>query len=178
MQVEYTTTFADFKAAQTLYLRARPGAGLRFKLWMYGLPLLSILFTGLALHSMTTHPHRGEGALVGIAGYLVVLTILLVALRPWNLKRLYNKRRRITGVEKLTTATFDFDETMVRSGYPGRSEGQFHWQSIVDYAEDQAIFLLFISSKAFLYIPKRAMTEDQRQALRELLQSKGKTSAC
>ena len=178
MTVEYITSFEDFSAAQALYLRSRKRAGLRFKLWMYGLPTLALLFTAGALWDIYTGQSRTGGAFSVLAAYTLLLTILVVVLRPWNLKRVYKKQRKTWGTDSFDEAIFGFDETAVRSGYSGKREGQFNWDSIVDYAEDPKVFLLFISKKAFLYIPKRAMNEEQWQSLRELLQRNGKELAC
>ena len=178
MTIEYISTFEDYKAGQALYLRSRRRAALRYKLWMYGLPTLSILLTAGAVWNIYTRQARDGGVYGVLAAYSILLTIVVVLLRPWNLKRLYKKQRKLNGVENLSTVMFAFDDTLVRSGYPGRSEGQFTWESIVDYAEDETVFLLFISQKMFLYIPKRAMSGEQWQEFREMLQAKGKQIAC
>jgi uncharacterized membrane protein YhiD involved in acid resistance len=176
--VDYTTTFEDYRAAQALYLRSRRWPGLRYKLWMYGLPTAAIVLTSCALWEL----YRGQPSSVagfgGAAVYAIIMTIVVVFLRPWNLKRLYKKQRKTAGVEALNAVRFSFDESLVRSGYPGRSEGQFSWDAIGDYAEDKEIFLIFISKKMFLYIPKRAMADEQWNELRDMLQAKGKEYAC
>jgi hypothetical protein len=178
MTVEYTTSFEDYKAAQTLYLRARRWPGFRFKLLMYGLPALSVLFIAGAIWNICKHNARSGGVFSGLAAYAVILTVVVVVLRPMNLRRLYRKRRKIAGVEKLDTVFFGFDEEFIRSGYPGRSEGQFRWDAVVEYAEDHKIFLIFISKKMFIYVPKRAMADDQWQSLRDYFRAHGKGIAC
>jgi len=178
MTVEYTTSFEDYKAAQALYLRSRRGARLRFALWMYGLPILSIVCTTMAIRDIRSIDTQRVDPFGPIAILSIFMTFFVVVLRPYNLRRLYLKKRKLAGVENLSRVEFGFDETLVRSGYPERSEGQFRWNSIVDYAENQKIFLLFLSQKMFLYVPKRVLAEEQWQELRELLLQNGKKSAC
>ncbi len=172
---EYITTFADYKAAQTLFLKYRRDARTRYYFWMFGLPIATVL----GLLSMWHESKLNDNASFGLAAWLTfcaaVGTVSIVILRPWNLRRCFKKLRNASGLTETTTSVFSFDESVVISAIKGRSEGRFYWTAIQGFAEDSAIALLFISKKRFLFIPKRAMTDQQWESLRQLVSEKGIT---
>jgi hypothetical protein len=172
MECEYITTFADYKAAQKLYLRHRPSARRRFLGWMYGLPIITLLLVVATWHESGLENSEGFGLAAWLTFCAAMATLFVVVLRPWNLRRCFRKMRKASGLTGDTPTRFTFDANGVVSAVPNRSEGRFFWTAIEDFAEDSSIALLFIGKKRFLFVPKRAMNEPEWEALRQTVRAK------
>jgi hypothetical protein len=177
MSCDYISTFEDYKKAQKLYLRYRNNARMRLLAWMYGLPIATVCLALLTWHLSSTSSTSGFSLLGWLTLCCFGATVQVVVLRPWNLRRCYNKMRRIAGMNEQTPTRFDFDDNGVISGVPNRSEVRFFWNAIQDFAEDEHVALLFISKKRFLFIPKRVMAAEQWDQLRSLITIKAQSIA-
>lgn len=172
MSYDYISTFDDYKAAQKLYLRSRPKARIRLLGWMYGLPVATAVLVFILWRGSRGSDWSGFSILTWLTVVCFFLTVQVVVLRPWNLRRCYKRLRKVSGLTDSTTIRFEFDDNGVVSGIAGRSEGRFFWSGIQDFVENDKIALLFIGSKRFLYIPKRAMADEQWTQLRSLAAEK------
>src|ERR1700722_13957525 len=124
MSYDYISTFEDYKAAQKLYLRSRPKARIRLLGWMYGLPVVTAMLVFILWHSSLASDSSGFGALAWLTAACFFMTVQIVVLRPWNVRRCYKKLRKTSGLTDSTTIRFEFDDNGVVSGIPGRSEGR------------------------------------------------------
>lgn len=67
--------------------------------------------------------------------------------------------------------TMNISESGVYSRSPA-AESRFTWDLVVGWEEAERVFALFPSSVSYFPIPKRALTDDQQNELRTLLQNK------
>ena len=169
MDHDYIIEYKDFLNAQKLYLKHKRGANLRLKAWLYGLPAITLLLLITDLHAFMTNQAGMTAILSGFAGFGLWMTLIIVGLRPWKLRRFYRKLLP-PGEKKLMHARFSFSAEGVISSVPGRSEGRFYWSAIQDFAEDEKMALLFFDKKKFLFIPKRAMAPSDWDNLQTHLQ--------
>jgi hypothetical protein len=175
---EYISSFEDYRAAQKLYLRHRKDARVRLLAWMIGVPIFTVVCFSLGLWERSSANPGFYIMTMGLAGAGLAMTISAVVLRPWNLRRSYRKSRKASGLEVENKIAFSFDEEGVTSTVIGRSEGRFFWNAINDYVEDDAIALIFIGKKRFLYIPKRALDEEDWQDLRTAIRDLAPGASC
>jgi hypothetical protein len=52
------------------------------------------------------------------------------------------------------------------------TDSRLTWEAIIDWAEVERVFTLFVTSVSFFPIPKRAMTEEQQNEFRALLKAR------
>lgn len=173
MNGEYISTFEDFKAAQKLHLKHNRAARVRFWTWMIGAPVFTLLCAIGMLHE--SYAARSDG--FGLAAWLTfcgfVMTISVVVLRPWNLRRCFRRMRIRSGLAEQIRVRITFDEESVTSAIPERSEGRFLWTALRGFVENSHLTLLYISPKQFLFIPKRAMDDQSWDAMRAAARGKG-----
>ena len=162
----YTATYADFLNAQRLYRTSSRRAFWAFLAWTYLVPAVT---AGLCLGALQAHRHRSPyaAALVGFAAAGLWLTFVSVVLRPLTWRRAF--RKLLLPGETQMNSEFSFDDNGVFTGITSRSEARFFWNSILRYAENSEIALLFIRKKLFLFVPKRAMDEPEWKRLRALV---------
>jgi hypothetical protein len=169
MIYDYVLDYQDYRKAQKLYFRHRRAAGLRLGLWLYVMPALALSLVIADLYLRHVGRANPSDPLLAPTFFFVWMSVWVVALRPWHLRRCY-KKLLPPGQKKLIPAEFSFDDQGVVSSIPGRSEGRFFWAGILDYAEDEEMALLFIRKKNFLFVPKRAMDQVAWEYLRAQLQ--------
>ena len=69
--------------------------------------------------------------------------------------------------------TLEISDTGIESR-SALANSSISWDSIVDWVEANTVFALFLSSVSFVPPPKRAMTDSQLEAFRNLLRDKVK----
>jgi YcxB-like protein len=171
MAHSYELTYRDFIDAQRLHRKQRTFAQVSFIFWIFVMPAISF---GMVIWVFWIYI-SGERALffqlLPIAAWLGAVSIIVLGMRPYTLRKIY-RRSLPEGVKGAIPVNFSFGEEGVLSAIPGRSEGKFFWNSIVNYAENDKLALLYVKKKLFLYIPKRAMPEDEWQQLRAYVHAK------
>ena len=163
---EYLVTKSDFLDAQRLHRRNRPWTALNYWTFHVVVPIVGAicaLYTGWL---WIQGGSRAAGAWIP-PGVLGLYFAILPPLVRWNqIRRLWNnaqpKKYRDRPIQ------LQFDEEQVISSRPGESEGRFFWNAFEDYVEDEKLALLYVRRKLFLFIPRRAMPEDEWQRFRAL----------
>ena len=169
---EYVMSFEDFRNAQNLYFRHRRAAGIRLRLWLYGLPALAVALVIADVYLRRSRDPDAYDPLLGAVVFFVILSVWVIGSRRWQLRRCF-KRILPPGQAKEALVQFDFDDQGVVSSIPGRSEGRFFWAGILDYVEDDEMALLFVRKKNFLFVPKRAMDDPAWERLRAYVRQHG-----
>lgn len=161
----YELTYQEFLAAQRLHRRHVTRARISYVLWFIVFPCV---FGAFVLWLAFTY-FKGErelfAQLAPFVAWLGVMFLVICVLRPYNLRRLFRKSLP-EGSGKAVQASFAYNEEGIVSALPGRSEGRFFWNAIVDYAEDDHMVLLYLKKKLFLYVPKSAMSDAEWTELR------------
>jgi len=163
MQVKYSTTFRDYKAAQTLHAKRSEISYLTHCVGHYFYPMIGIcvlVFEFTPHHLVDSPQPKLISTLCGL-----ILVSIPVYLRLM-MRRSYTRTRTGDG-----ECIIDFNEEAIRmQGLHTKSE--VDWGAIKSFSEDDKGFLLYFAPGRFLAIPKRVCTEEQVNELRTLLQSK------
>jgi len=163
---EYVLRKPDFVAAQHLYLRHNRRAAFSYYFWIWLVPILGFV---VALIALTAHV-LGQEALAyqlrPLAAVGLWFAIFIPVMRWWQIRKLWKASSETLDGGK--PVSLQFDDTILVSAIPGKSEGRFYWNSLLDYAEDERIAMLFIRKKLFLYIPKAALPEEAWAQIRSL----------
>lgn len=163
---QYVLQKKDFLNAQHLCLRHNRRASLSYYFWIWLVPILGVVSL---LITVTAH-FLGQEALfrmlVPVAAMGTWFAIFLPAMRWWSIRKGWKSSAETIDGGK--PVSLQFNDEQVISSIPGKSEGRFFWNAILDFAEDERIALLFIRKKQFLYIPKTALPEEAWAQIRAL----------
>ncbi len=157
MRFEWVLSLADYRAAQNLHNRSslvRRSRVFTFR-WLIPflalLSLLSILFTYFTTRRTDVFLHDLSTTLPFFL-FVVVFRVFY----KWSTRASY-KRLFLNG-DSSKPLYMDVDEHRVLSGIPGSGEGKFFWSTILNFAEDDRIALVYISKQMFLMIPKKKLS--------------------
>jgi hypothetical protein len=167
IEAEYTISYADYKAANQLYLRHRLWARISYILTIWIVPIFGVC---LLAWSLWLRAHDVDASMNGpiiVSGAWLALAFPLA--RWLQVRRCY-RNLFPKGVPKI--ARLMVNDEQVISVIPDRNEGRFYWRAIQDHAEDKNGMILFVAKKRFLLVPHRALTEAQWTELRELVAAK------
>lgn len=172
IEAEYTITYADYKAAQWLYLRERRVAMVGYLVAAWAVPTFGICILALAFWSRIHSTASGADQ----SGLMIASLWLVVAFPLIRWMRLRRGYRDLfpKGTPKITRITVNEDQVI--SALPDRNEGRYYWNSIVDHAEAKSGMILFVGKKQFLIVPHRALDEAQWMELRALVAAKAPRS--
>ena len=171
MKYTYISTFSLYKDAMRTYIRSSARRRFWFHFQMWGMLMLGLISAIIALLSGT----RVSTVLLPLCAGLVAGGIVAPVLRPWNLRRCY---KVWCGESKGRLVYIAIEDGELRNGIEGQSEGRFQRTAICDIAEDQAILLLFLNKKKFLYLPKALLPVEALSEVRAWLQLPGAPMSC
>jgi YcxB-like protein len=153
MDVRYQCTLEDYKEAQVAHWT--PSKGRRvLRAFLIGL----ILASGIRLYIAS----GGTAGVLPLAG-LLLWFLLRFVYRPYYLKRDYRNHPNLAREHSLS-----IDD----SGLQARSEvaeGRRAWTAYTKYRETRNLFVLYLGSRMFEIIPKRAFSAVQLEELRNLV---------
>jgi hypothetical protein len=164
MPFDHTLTYDDLKDAQRLYVHRSTTAWVSYVFWMRVLPVFVVPCIAYLLYYFAGRHFEYPAWYAPIAAIVAWLGLFMPALRFIAIRRAY--RNLLPKGQKVLDVTVEFDEQQLISRIPGRSEGRILWPTFLELLEDDKIALLFFHKKRFLFIPKRAMPEDQWQLIR------------
>ena len=170
MICRYTSTFEDYKAAQELARLRSWRIATKYYFWFWVLPFLGLvalatLILGNTIWHLAVVEHFGGG----IAGFAAG-AMYLGFYRPFWLRRCYKKLK--DGRSEDQPIELELTDEALISRLPGKSEGKFYPSSIVKFAEDERVVLIYVTKRLFLYIPKRAMPDVDWVQVRNWISSK------
>ncbi|HLN99420.1 MAG TPA: YcxB family protein [Pyrinomonadaceae bacterium] len=162
MEISYQLSEDDYRQGYKAFLRRTT-----YSLWRSRIAYAVLFFTlAVALFVSIFGPDRNFPTLALLWGLAAFWTCSL-----WYSPR-YLARKMITGNP---SASLPHAVEMSEDGLNFRtsaSESRLTWELITGWAEVDRVFALFPSPISFLPIPKRALTHDQQDELRSLLQQK------
>lgn len=169
MKLSFMPTLADYRASLQLHCRQKISRYIYSLLSLWLLPFLIFLFLLSSLYTIATDRENYTGGAMWIV--LALLCALAIPLR-----RSYAVRRQFKLMFPPSQASWqvliDIDEERVISSIPGSSEGKFFWNSIMDFAQNEKVTLLYVRKNVFLFIPTQAMSPEQRTELNDLVAQK------
>ena len=162
MEISYQLTEDDYRQGYKAFRRRK-----RFSLWATRIGYVCLfLVLVLALFESTVGPNRTFPDLLLLWGLVAFWVYCL-----WFAPR-YAARKMIRGAPSASLPhTMDISEDGIYSR-TSAGESRLKWDLIIGWVEVDRVFALFPSPLTFFPVPKRAMTEQQQEELRTLLQNK------
>jgi hypothetical protein len=167
MQLTYTLTLADIKAALRLHTKQDRNRRIRFLISYAILPILAILGS-IALILLLLSGHTEWASMFRIVDFvLILLSFFFYFYRVELANKSYKRIFPPTRTEQ--TSNIDIDDERIFSRTPGVSEEKYFWTAIVAFAQDEKMNLLYLDTNRFLLFPTRALSIDQRTELNDLV---------
>jgi hypothetical protein len=159
----FTLTEAEYVECQRLYLRQRPKRSRRWDL------LLCVIFLIGIFILVRTRQSAWDALIFVIIGGIGGAALGFVMKEVLQARSF--KRRFETASRMLTDAHLSFDDSGIRSKIDGIGEGKTEWNACTSWLEGKNV-LLILYGHSFSPIPKRALSEESKQELRDLLSRK------
>jgi hypothetical protein len=160
MQLNYTLTLDDYRAA--LRLHARQNLGRRFATFFLRRALPGIGFLLLAMEAFLVFAdknyliHNPPGLLI-----VPVVFVVLGALQSYQVQRQFNQLFPPHG----RGLSIDLDDERIICTNPGSSESRFLWHVVIEFAQNEKVTMLYIAKLRFLFFPTSALSPIQRTEL-------------
>jgi YcxB-like protein len=168
IETEYSITYADYKAAQWLYLWKRPWKMILYWTSHLGWAALAACLVGWFFASRKV-PEAGLKLWLDCGTAFFVAFFVNQGIRAMQLRRCYGDSYSNTSRRTVRLIANDKE---LRVAVPGRSESRLQWNAIDDVAEDSEVRLLFVGKTRFMIVPRRALNETQWAELRALITTK------
>ena len=163
MNLAYTLTLTDFKAAYRLHRRQRFSRQVAFYFWP---ALLVACLIGFLACSVLKRIDLAENC-VEVGGGALVASVAAPILRFINVRKGYRRLFPSARTERRSYCTVD-EECIVRE-IPGMSQLKVLWSGLFGFAQDDKVTLFYTNKDCFLIIPTQALSFDQGIELRDLV---------
>lgn len=169
IETEYAISYADYKAANRLYLwqGLRTKAG--YTLSMFVFPVIGL---SLFVWSLWQRIGGNSGFLDASTTNLLLYALLTICfpLVRWRLLRV--GFRGLLPKGSGNTVRLRADDEQVILSVPGSAEGRFFWNAFASSAENKKVLILIVSRTRYLLMPRRGLTETQWTELRALVSTR------
>ena len=163
MKLDYTLTFADFKAAVKLHSRQKFSRRVILFVYVWLAPIMALLL----IVSFLLSPH-GELSDGSIAMFAVLLfCVLLPVMHYREIHKQFKQLFPPTRTDR--SSSIDIDDERILSGVPGVSEGKIFWPGVLAFAQNEKITMIYLSENKFLFFPTLTMSLAQRSELNDLV---------
>jgi hypothetical protein len=168
MKFTYELTLSDYQAAQKLHWRQtffRRALG--FSLYWGGpaaccaIALLVGKRLGIFLVGMSS-------GYVLLLGFALGLLVLLPGRTTRNARRFRRQFERKFRADQ-RSASFEIDDHGISSAILGTGEVKFEWSTVVGFAQDDKMTLLYLSREQFLLFSTTVLTPTERTELSQLV---------
>jgi hypothetical protein len=170
MQLTYTLTLADFKAAQQLHIRQKLSRRIKFIVSYRAIPILTAALWLASIVFLLSGETKPLMALIPFDAGMPIIAIGLPICRFYNMRKCFKQLFPPTRTDR--SSSIDIDEDRIFSGVPGVSEGKIFWTGVLAFAQDEKITLLYIAETRFLFFPTAALSPEQRTDLNDLVKRK------
>ncbi|HEX4320135.1 MAG TPA: YcxB family protein [Acidobacteriaceae bacterium] len=169
IEAEYTISYADYKAANRLYLWQGPRTRIGYTLSMFVFPVIGLSFSAWGLWlRISGNPGFLDASLTNLL--LFALFAICFPLIRWRLLRV--GFRGLLPKGSGNTVRLRADDEQVIFSVPGSAEGRYFWNAFVNFAENEKVLILIVSRTRYLLVPRHALTETQWTELRALAAAK------
>lgn len=171
MKITFVSNLRDFVDSQRTHAwrRYSPRAARAQRLFS---PFFGAIFVIVGLVGYKQGWNLGLVIFEVMCGLYVGLSSLVIA--PLLYRRAY--RRRSCGQTHENVITFA--EEAIDCDCPGHSRGRIEWAAIRGMIESDTTILLYLAPARFLPIPKRVITDPERQEILATIRSKGVPFGC
>ena len=166
MQLTYTLTLRDFKAAVRLHARQKFSRRVTVVMYVWIAPLVALLL--IANYALLPHTRLSHGNIAMLAILLFCMSLPVMHYR--NIRKQFKQLFPPARTDR--SSSIDIDEERILSGVPGVSEGKIFWQGVCAFAQDEKITMIYVAENKFLFFPTSILSPDQRVELNTLVESK------
>lgn len=166
MRCEYIVTYQDFLQSMKAYRKISKGAATGYYFYVWVLPATGLAISMVCLLAYVRQDKELYDSLFWIACIGLGVALGLPARYRIALRRAFKQRNALAQNKSIFC---EFDDTSVRFVIPEGTEVAYPWGSFTNYFENDQVAVLFIQEAAFHTIPKRAMSEDGWDQLRQLV---------
>jgi|GEM_PF-3528590 len=163
MRITYALSFADFRAAQSLHIRQKLIRRVNIFIW----PVLAvILLIGMIVFGNSDHQELSAQCLI-FGSLSLWFTMLFPIVRYLNARKGF-KRFFLSG-QTDQQISIDIDNERILSEIPGVGEGKYYWNTIIGFAQDDKVTLLYVYKDRFLVFPTTLLSPAQHAELYDLI---------
>ena len=170
MQLVYTLTLSDVRAALRLHSKQNWGRRVRFIISSAIVPALAVVVSiswillGLIGHTEWVSMLRNFGIV------LIFLSFFSYFYRVELARRVYKQIFPRAVADRASNVDYiDIDSECIFSRTPGVGEHRYFWTSIVAFAQNDRMTLLYVDEGRFLLFPTRALSSEQGTELNDLV---------
>jgi len=163
VNVSYTVTFADYKAALRLHRRQKLSRRLSFVLWFIAVPVIATIGLIIFLIFDLSKVMHYASVLFGIECGLIWISLFLPVWALYSTRKCYKQIFQASG--KKRTIELDVTDESVRSVVPGVNEGKFFWNENMAFVADDRVILVYVAKKRFILIPSSFLSQAQVKEL-------------
>ena len=149
MQLTYTFTLKDYKAALQPHRRERIGRRIYFCLFSVAVPIL-VIHPLIAMLILIYSKHGSALNYVLVPDFLLLLIIYK-----------FRERYILFCPSMNQDLNLYLDDEGIRSFNLGVGEGMTYLTAVCSVAQDEKAMLLYATDKAVIFIPKRELSPDQ-----------------
>jgi hypothetical protein len=162
IHAQFTYTSEEYAEAQRVYYQRMAPRGRRF--FVRALIIVGILLLAVGVFLVVSHGDVVWTIFCLAYGGFVVM--YYGPLGAWRFKRDFLRAKTLQGEKTAVVG----EERVYISGAFG--ESKTNWTAFGRYAETPNLFVLFIPPRLFYMLPKRAFSEADQAAIRQLLEQK------
>jgi hypothetical protein len=167
MQVSYELTLAEFESALKLHARQKLSRRIYVFTFRFVIPWATYLFLGFTLYSYVT---GGWGAIEGLVFPDFVLVAILILALSFPRSRIHSVFRSLYPPgAKSRINSMEINDACILTSVEGVGEGKYLWNAVSAFVENEQLALLYVGEERFFTVPLRALTDVQRNELRELV---------
>jgi hypothetical protein len=176
MRYSYVLRYQDYKNAQALYRKHRLTASLTYYVWIWILPVVGLAVALPLLLGLFGYSPEWASTLAPFSAMGIWFAVFIPVMRFYSVRKCWKRllpENVPKSVKSEISVELEMTEEQIISILPGTSEGRFYWSSILDFAEDDRIALVFVKKKVFIFIPRSALPAQGWDELRYHLTKRG-----
>jgi len=162
MQVKYTMTVEEYREGnKLLVLNTSLGRKINYYMCYWASPFIGILLIALSVFLFFRGDKNIFVLLLGV--YWCLIPILMA-------RRLRKRYRQQKLDREWQIDAHDAGLDLIVDG--GNSDSHYRWQGLEKYLESDRLFIVMENHVAFILIPKRVLSSEQKNEFRSLLSAK------
>jgi len=152
---------ANYKAALRLHRSQRLGR--RLNRFIYPFLTFLLLFITLCLKSGS----EVFGELFALGKFCLLMSIAMPFVRSFNRRKCF--RRMFLSAQEDSQMYTDIDSECLVSEIPGVFVERYFWNTIVGFAQNEKVTLLYVYKDRFVLFPTTILSQAQRAELNDLV---------
>jgi hypothetical protein len=167
MKHTFVLTLDDYEAALRLHRRQKLSRQCNFYFWYVAVPILTLVAAIASFAAIVSGRHDLLENLVVPDAALLWLTISLPVVRAYKIHKSFE--RIFLSAQQDEKLSIDIDNERILSEIPGVGEGKYLWTTIIGFAQDERMTLLYVYKDRFLLFPTAVFSPEQRTELSDIV---------